>query len=165
MNILAIDIGTHCGYCYNQGKAVMAGTLHLATAKEVADWGKQRLTRRGDPRICRFKHWLDELLPFNALVFEDVEFVHSRKQAHLWAAFRSVIWLAGCAECDMVVEAVPVGTLKKFATGHGGADKAMMGRALSHYDIPVCFNSLDNNAVDAVWLWLWARQNLAKETI
>jgi len=77
--------------------------------------------------------------------------------------------------CDKktIVECVPVGTLKKFATGHGGATKAMMVKALVKSDTrffavdnPECafYNTqvINDDAVDAVWLWKWAEQNLSR---
>jgi hypothetical protein len=61
-----------------------------------------------------------------------------------------------------VIECVPTGTLKKFATGHGGATKEMMEVHLKRKH-PGCWRSgLDDNGVDALWLWQWARQNLSR---
>lgn len=51
-------------------------------------------------------------------------------QAHLWASLRTVVWLAAHA-CEAKVMAVPVGTLKKFATGNGAAKKPLMASCLA----------------------------------
>jgi Holliday junction resolvasome RuvABC endonuclease subunit len=165
VNILAIDIGTHTGFCYNKGEVLHQGTWHLATPAEVTAWGKTRQTRRADPRICRFLKHVQEAGHFDAIVFEDVEFVKSRMQAHLWAGLRTVIWLASCQECDTVLEAVATGTLKKFATGGGGADKTGMLRALKLRHPHLVNVDADDNEIDATWLWLWAHTNLAKRPI
>jgi len=52
--------------------------------------------------------------------------------------------------------------LKKFATGHGGATKPMMESALRR-KYPSFWNPyMDDNAIDAAWLYLWAKQNLGR---
>jgi Holliday junction resolvasome RuvABC endonuclease subunit len=162
MNILALDLGTKTGYAY--GGRLVAGTWVLGSDREIKQWGKDRLTRRGDPRVCRLAARIGEVKAsanIECVVFEDVEFATSRKQAHLWAALRSAIWLANCPDCGIIIEAVPVATLKKFATGSGAADKDAMQRALIK-QTGLEHPSWDDNAVDAIWLWLWARENLSR---
>lgn len=158
MNILALDLGTKTGYAYNFGDEVVAGTWGLALKREVTEWGKTRRTRRNDPRIKRLCDNITGLGPFDAVVFEDVQFTSTTFQAHLWAGLRSSIWL--CALTD-VCECVPVGTLKLFATGNGAATKEAMAKALTREPL---FHqlTLDDNGVDAAWLWLWARKNLQR---
>lgn len=157
MNILALDLGTNVGYAYNQGTAFQAGTWTLATDTEVAKWGKVRLTRRKDPRIERLCEHLSKLPQFDAIVIEDVQFQSARKQAHLWAGLRSAVWL--CLK-GKVFEAVDVKVLKKFA-GYGGADKDAMRRLL-YARHPKMLPYLDDNGVDACWIWHWAKENLGR---
>lgn len=157
MNILAIDIGTKTGYAYSQGPEFTAGTWTLASAKEIAKWGKDRLTRRNDPRVDRLCTLLLDLPMFDAIVIEDVQFNSSRKQAHLWASLRAAVWLCGKAT---LFEAVDVKTLKKFA-GYGGADKDAM-RCLLYARHPETSLHLDDNGVDACWVWHWAKENLGR---
>jgi hypothetical protein len=60
------------------------------------------------------------------------------------------------------VDCVPVATLKKFATGHGGATKEMMATSLQK-KLPGLFEQkLDDNAIDAVWLFKWAETFLTR---
>lgn len=154
IDILAIDIGTHCGYAYNRGdSATTAGTLHLATKDEVTAWGKERITRRKDPRVERLCDFLTNLGTFDVIIFEDVEFMKYRLQTQLWSSLRAAIWLCGTAR---VFECLPVGTLKKFATGSGKASKELMAKFLAGDA------KLDDNAVDAIWLWRWAELNLKR---
>jgi hypothetical protein len=158
MNIVALDLGTHTGYAYNLGPDFTVGTWHLASGKEITKWGKDRYTRRKDPRVERLCEKLEALPVFDVLVFEDVQFVSSQKQAHLWASFRTVAQLCGKAA---IFECVDVKTLKKFATGSGNADKEAMRRALyAHH--PKMLGHLDDNGVDAAWLWHWANQKLSR---
>lgn len=158
MNILALDIATACGYAYTDGVCFNAGTWTLATAKEIRQWGKERLTRRRDPRVERLCETLTMLPQFDAIVIEDVQFASSRKQAHLWAALRSAVWLCGKAK---VFEAVDVQTLKKFAVS-GGVDKYAMRAALALQHPQLWRDEYDDNAIDAIWIWLWAEKNLAR---
>ena len=175
MDILALDIGTHTGWAYNRGRAFHAGTWDLASASEITTWGKQRLTRRQDPRACRMLDNIRLFGYFDAVVFEDVQFVRSQMQGQLWASLRAAVWLAHCEAGATFLEAVPVATLKKFATGGGSATKERMCGALIQADNRYakaakedCVRDLktntelDDNAVDAIWLWKWGQQNLGR---
>jgi Holliday junction resolvasome RuvABC endonuclease subunit len=161
VKILAIDLGTHTGVACNFDLwTPREMTWDLATPKEVTAWGKQRLTRRCDPRITRFKVFLQALpVSPDLVVFEDVEFSTYTKQTQLWSSFRTVIWVVFGGRA--VIDCVPVTTLKKFATGSGNADKAMMRYAMfKHY--PDTDPNLDNNAIDALWILKWAEKNLSR---
>lgn len=163
MNILALDYGTKTGYCYGSDASdLQFGTWKLATDKEVTGWGKSRLTRTCDPRIARLAGYLRAFPLANMIVFEDVQFASSTYQVQLWASLRTVAWLDYPPGTQF--ECVPVGTLKKFATGSGTATKERMGQCFvtaGHIRIEH-FLSLDDNAVDAIWIWLWAKQIFAR---
>lgn len=159
MNALAIDIGTHCGYAYNHGDDFHAGTWHLMTAKEVTAQAKVRLNRRKDARIKRLCDYVNDLGTFDVIIFEDVNFVSTTYQAHLWAGLRSAIWLCGIAKH---FDCVPVKTLKKFATSNGEATKDAMGAALKQRHPSLWRVEHSDDAIDAIWLWLWAQKNLAR---
>lgn len=179
MNILALDLATNTGFAHS-GKGTCwiptLGTWTLATDKEIRDWGKSRMVRRLDPRVVRlaqrlheFKDWVD------VVVFEDVQFQSYTQQCQLWSSLRSAIWLTFC-EPLIVVECVPVQTLKLFAANHGGATKEMMinavvrsntdrfspgdrqGRFWDKFQLL----SHDDNAADAYHLFTWATTNLGR---
>lgn len=162
---LALDLGTNTGFAYNAEDHFHSGTWVHATASEIKAWGKNRMRRRSDPRISRFHAKLVELNyshKFDQVIFEDVEFNTYTYQCQLWASYRAAIWLTFPGE---IVECVPVSTLKLFATGHGGADKATMKRALiaKHGgDKNPWMEKADDNEVDAIWLWHWAKTNLSR---
>ena len=162
VKILALDLGTHTGVAWNYPAPLLPGevTWHLANAKEVTAWGKQRLTRRCDPRIERFRVLLQAfpVMP-DLVVFEDVEFSTYTKQTQLWASFRTVIWVVFGGHA--VIDCVPVTTLKKFATGNGMADKSQM-KAAMFKQYPVTDSCLDDNAIDALWILKWAEKNLSR---
>lgn len=161
MNCLALDLGTSTGYAFNNGDHFEYGTWLLASDKEVTTWGKDRYRRRCDPRVLRLHAtlvMLQDKYNFAHVVFEDVQFGSTTYQTQLWASFRAAVWLVIPAAR---IECVPVGTLKKFATGHGGATKEMMAAALArkHPEIHLTDASTDDT-VDAIWLWQWAKINL-----
>lgn len=162
MKILALDLGTNTGYAAGdtEGSEFTMGTWKLATGKEVTQWGKERLTRRRDPRPQRL---CDNILKLKSIpdivVFEDVQFATSTYQTQLWSALRTGVWM--CLSGVVKFECVPVATLKKFATGNGAATKYHMecdfilkegGRG----------GTYDDNAIDAYFIWQWAKQNLSR---
>lgn len=179
MKILALDIATTTGFAHNTAPGpFVAGSIRLAGAKEIAQWGKQRLTRRGDPRICRLYDFVQGFGRLDVVIFEDVQFVHSQVQAQLWASLRAAVWAAVCPDCNhTLMECVPVQTLKAFAGAGAGASKAGMCRALVKADSRFTYDFaqdppsekvfdsetglwLDDNAVDAIWLYKWAKAKI-----
>jgi len=175
--ILALDLGTSTGTARHKNESVLALTMEWANPKEVTEWKKTRRTRTGDPRIARFYRWLMFAIQtegIDHIVFEDVEFCSQTYQCQLWSSFRTCVWIAADL-CGCDISAVPVGSLKKFATGKGTATKVEMAKALiangggrftlkrkvGVWDTEFeC--SLDDNAVDALWLYSWAMENLVK---
>ncbi|MCI0695677.1 hypothetical protein L0337_27200 [candidate division KSB1 bacterium] len=180
MNFLALDLGTQTGYAWNHDDVFECGTWQLATKTEIAQWGKDRFRRRCDPRIPRLYArilMLHDAHKFDGVVFEDVQFASTTYQAQLWSSLRAAVWLSVPSE---IIDCVPVGTLKNFATGHGAAPKNMMALALCRRDSRfvkqkknVTFSvdsvaepiALDDNAVDAVWLHKWAEANLSRKYV
>jgi Holliday junction resolvasome RuvABC endonuclease subunit len=118
------------------------------------------MLRRQDPRIARLFHWLRGVLKPDLVVFEDVEFQTYTCQTQLWSSFRTAVWLA-FSDRSVILECVPVTTLKKFATGYGSADKKQM-RAALFTQFPETRPDLDDNAVDALWILKWAEHNLGR---
>lgn len=158
MDICALDLATSTGYAFNRGGLFQAGTWKLAADREVTIWGKVRLTRRKDPRIERLCKHVGALGQFDVLVFEDVTFRSSTWQTQLWSSLRTAVWLCGQAQH---FECVPVKTLKLFA-GHGSADKVYMSKALKRQHPELWKAEYNDDAIDAIWLWLWAKKNLER---
>lgn len=167
-NILALDIGSHGGYAYGGGydspKHWVAGTWNLATKSELAYAKGFRLDRRLDIRVAKFAHTLENFVRSNSIdvvVFEDVKFIKSRGQAHLWASFRGVIW-SFAARWGLDTDCLDVQKLKLFASGRAFATKEDMARAWKrkHPERPII--GLDDNAVDALHLLDWANNLLNK---
>lgn len=160
MNILALDLGTSTGYAYNIVEKLSYGHWLLATDKEVRQWGKERLTRRRDPRPQRLCDNILQLpLVPDLIVFEDVMFASSTLQVQLWSALRTSLWM--CLGDAVRFDCIAVQSLKKFAC-RGGADKIAMKDALYTQHKEIFRPSMTGDEVDAVWIWLWAKQNLSR---
>lgn len=174
MKILALDLGTLTGYALEApGYPGGCGTWKLATDAELRRQKLTRGDRRGDIRftnLVRHLRYTCECLRVDMMVFEDVQFASTSMQAHLWASLRAAVWLMG-DEFKVRVDCCPVGTLKRFATGNGGAKKDAMAAALVAKHDRFFFRGdtvvdgstnveLDDNAVDALHLLDWAKSLL-----
>lgn len=173
MNLLALDLGTKTGYAYSgsDGKMIY-GTWILAKPKEITFARRLRLDRRSDPRFLTLLNHLRRVhveASLDYILFEDIQFASTTFAVQLWASFRAAVWLM--AEYGIQSDCLPVGSLKKFASGNGAADKPAMARALVRQESRFRLASggvvdtfteeiLDDNVVDAIHLHRWGRQNL-----
>lgn len=163
MNILALDLGTRMGWCCNEGSTIGHAAFTLATDRQLREDKKDRFNRRSDIRIQNFFKWLASIKANqkpDVVVFEDVEFASSTYQVQLWSSLRTAVWISFPRD-KYIVDCVPVGALKKFATGSGSANKEAMRKYLRdpRFDKPTL---LDDNEVDAIWLWIWAEKTFAR---
>lgn len=139
--VLALDIATHCGYYSMHGN----GTWNFTESK-----------RRNDNK--QHKDFRDTLLGFirehgiRQIVAEDINVNNHFTDMRKLSEFRGILFEI-CDELDLPEpEFVNVATLKKWATGNGRADKAMMMRDCEekyHYAPP------DDNAADACHLYYY----------
>jgi len=177
VNILALDLGTQTGLCFNQGEdSIVHGNWTLATKKEVSIIHRDHADRELDPRIPRFFQRLSGLVAvapvairqsplIHHIIFEDVEFASTLRQCQLWSSYRTVVWMVAHLH-NIKCSCVPVKTLKKFATGSGHAEKDDMRRALERrktfkHRVP----NLTEDEVDATFLWIWAKNYLEHKVI
>jgi hypothetical protein len=144
--ILALDLGTTTGWALRgQDSRVTSGSL---TFKPTRFEG-------GGMRYLRFRGWLDEVADLSGglarVVFEEVRRHAGTDAAHIYGGFLGQLstW---CEEHQIPYEGVPVGTIKRFATGRGNADKAAMIAAMRARG----FAPADDNEADAIALLLWA---------
>lgn len=114
-------------------------------------------TSRGyDARPGKLFRVVQELIAtkkIDTIAFEDVQFHNSTAQSHLWASLRGVMW-AAAGDRPIGWHAIPVGTIKKFATGRGDATKEMMMNSLLNLDLCIT----DDNEADAIWVALCAAE-------
>jgi Holliday junction resolvasome RuvABC endonuclease subunit len=144
--ILALDLGTITGYAI----AGADGGITSGTAEFRLDrW------QSGGMRFLRFKRWLTEIKNqaggLDLVVYEQV-----RKHAGVDAAHSFGGWLAiltaWCDHHDIAYQGVPVGTIKRFITGKGNADKTAVIEAVRARG----FKPADDNEADAIAILLWA---------
>lgn len=168
IRILALDPATTTGFCYGEvGTTPKAGAITLATDKEITAFRKQRLDRRQDPRPIRLYKFLGDLCYASfkspdVIVFEDVQFQSYTQQCQLWSSLRTAIWMFSHFHGVHTIDCLNVSKLKSFATGYGAADKDAMARALYKKHPQFLEQKLDDNGVDAAWLWLWAAQTFKR---
>jgi Holliday junction resolvasome RuvABC endonuclease subunit len=105
-------------------------------------------------RYLRFKHWLTELKSvtgdLHAVYFEEVRRHAGVDAAHAYGGFMAHL-TAWCEHHQIPYQGVPVGTIKRHATGKGNASKDEMIAAVRARG----FDPIDDNEADALALLLW----------
>ena len=151
--ILALDPGTITGW------ALRGSDGHITSGSE--SFRPQRF-EGGGMRFLRFKRWLTELKAvadgIDALHFEEVRRHVSTDAAHAYGGFLATL-TAWCEHHQIPHQGVPVGTIKKHATGKGNAGKddvIAAARARGHQPV-------DDNEADALALLHWAIEQHALE--
>lgn len=147
MNILAIDIGTQCGWALGtRGGAITGGTENFAPAKHGGH----------GPRWLAFRQFLTATArtvgEVHAVYFEDVKRHEGVLAAHAYGGFLAMLQ-AWCATNHIAMHPLGVGEIKKHWTGKGNANKAMMiaaAKDLGHAPV-------DDNHADALAILALAR--------
>lgn len=106
-------------------------------------------------RYLRFKRWLTEIKQscdgIDAVYFEEVRRHAGVDAAHAYGGFMAHL-TAWCEHHQIPYQGVPVGTIKKHATGKGNAGKQEMVAAMQ----ALGFRPEDDNEADALALLMWA---------
>ena len=145
-SLLALDLGTSTGWA-------------LRTADDYTSSGTVLLKHTrydgGGMRFLRFRRWLEDLDqdagPIEAIYFEEVRRHVGTDAAHIYGGLLAVL-SAWCEEHLVAYQGVPVGPIKRFATGKGHADKAAVIDAIRSRG----FAPRDDNEADALAILLWA---------
>jgi len=85
------------------------------------------------------------------VVFEEVRRHAGTDASHVYGGFLGTL-TSWCEQHELPYQGVPVGTIKRYATGKGNADKAAMIAAMRARG----FAPADDNEADALALLLWA---------
>lgn len=119
-------------------------------------------------RSLRLRQWLvryhtgaapDQATRLDAIYFEEVRRHSSVQAAHVYGELSGAL-MAFCEEYAIPYSSVPVGTIKKAATGKGNASKQeMIAAAIHHYGI---FAMTDDEA-DALGILRYAQTVLHPE--
>jgi Holliday junction resolvasome RuvABC endonuclease subunit len=106
-------------------------------------------------RFLRFKRWLTEIKNsvegLDAVYFEEVRRHVGVDAAHAYGGFMAHL-TAWCEHHQIPYQGVPVGTIKRHATGKGNADKHAMLTAMR----ALGYTPVDDNEADALALLRWA---------
>ncbi len=143
--VLALDLGTTTGWA-------LRGYDGLITSGTVSF--KPSRFDGGGMRYLRFQSWLSEMDrlvgPIEAIYYEEVRRHIGTDAAHVFGGLMAV--LTAWAEMRGVpYQGVPVGTIKKHATGKGNAPKqAMIDAARARG-----FHPKDDNEADAIAILFW----------
>ena len=144
--ILALDLGTTTGWALRPHDG--------QTAHGFVSFKSQRF-EGGGMRYLRFKHWLAELKnitgDINAVYFEEVRRHVGVDAAHVYGGLMATL-TTWCEHHCIPYQGVPVGTIKKHATGKGNSGKAEVIAAMRANGHPVT----DDNEADALAILHWA---------
>ena len=145
LTVLALDLGTTTGWAVRPREEQIAhGTINF----------KPQRFEGGGMRYLRFKHWLSELKSvtgdLHAVYFEEVRRHVGVDAAHAYGGFMAHL-TAWCEHHNIPYQGVPVGTIKRHATGKGNASKDEMIAAVRARG----FDPMDDNEADALALLLW----------
>ena len=144
--ILALDLGTTTGW------ALRGSDGHITSGSE--SFRPQRF-EGGGMRFLRFRRWLTEIKQscdrIDCLHFEEVRRHVSTDAAHVYGGFLATL-TAWCEHHQIPYQGVPVGTIKKHATGKGNANKDAMLAAVRGWG----YAPVDDNEADALALLHWA---------
>lgn len=136
---LALDLGTNTGWALRRDGTTISGTASFKVGRYEG----------GGMRYLRFQRWLDELARdgVDSIWFEEVRRHAGTDAAHVYGGLLATL-TAWCEHHGIPYSGVPVGTIKKHATGKGNANKdAMIAAAVARGFTPV-----DDNEADALAL-------------
>ena len=148
MTILALDLGTQTGWALtSRDGSITSGSQSF----------KPQRFEGGGMRFLRFKRWLTDIKQCNdgidQVVFEEVRRHVGVDAAHAYGGFMGQL-TAWCEHHQIPYQGVPVGTIKKHATGKGNAGKDdVIASVTARGHAPV-----DDNEADALALLHWAIQ-------
>jgi Holliday junction resolvasome RuvABC endonuclease subunit len=144
--ILALDLGTTTGWAIRDHTSLItSGTVSFKPSRYDG----------GGMRYLRFTNWLTEIDrlsgPIEAIYFEEVRRHVGTDAAHVFGGLLAVLTSWGELR-GVPYQGVPVGTIKRHATGKGNANKqAMIDAACARG-----FSPADDNEADAIAILLWA---------
>ncbi|GAB5501323.1 MAG: hypothetical protein PsegKO_36340 [Pseudohongiellaceae bacterium] len=138
--LLALDLGTTTGWALRlRDGTITSGTFSLKNSRYEG----------GGMRYLRFRSWLDELeapgtMP-ELIVFEEVRRHLGTDAAHVYGGLLATL-TTWCERRILPYQGVPVGSVKKHATGKGNASKqAIIEAMVARGHAPV-----DDNEADAL---------------
>lgn len=109
----------------------------------------------GGIRYLRFRAWLDsmaqDVVGIGVVYYEEVRRHLSTDAAHVHGGLLATL-TSWCEQQSVPYQGVPVGTIKRFITGKGNADKQAVIEAVRARG----YRPSDDNEADAIAILLWA---------
>ena len=144
-HILALDLGSRLGWAARMPDGgIVSGTKQF----------KPDRFEGGGMQWVRFRHWLGTIAfrtHVQRIVFEEVRRHAGTTAAHIYGGF--LAHLSEYCEGTLIpYSSLPVGTIKRFATGKGNANKEAVIAAIRARG----FKPLDDNEADALAILLCA---------
>lgn len=151
---IGLDLGTTTGYAILNpaGGRCVSGTWDL----------RPRRHEGGGMRYLRFEGWVRELLKHDlrgsVVGYEEVRRHAGTDAAHVYGGLVATLQRV-CEELHVPYTGVPVGTIKREATGKGNAPKpAMIQAAIAHWARP---DDVTDDEADALFVAECLRKGLA----
>lgn len=144
--ILALDLGTRTGFALLLDGRVQSGVNEFRPGRHEG----------AGMQFVRFRGWLDGLhraTGLTAVYYEEVRRHRGTDAAHTYGAFWGTL-TAWCQEHGVPFAGVPVGAVKKFATGKGNSDKTAMVVAAQQ---KLGYAGRDADEADAMWILAFVR--------
>lgn len=155
---LGLDLGTYLGYALVNTNVV---TLDLPGTVIYGEWDlSSRRFEGGGMRFVRFRDSLDRLdkhAPIRRVYLEEVRGHRGTDAAHVYGGLLAVL-TAWCEMKEIPYAGIPVGTVKKHATGKGNSKKEIMIEAAERR---FGKSGLTDNEADALWILSAGLEGLA----
>lgn len=153
LNVLTFDLGTKTGWAARTEEGIVSGTGNFG-----------RKTHEGEGmRYLRFDMFLADLFARyrpDLIAYEEVRRHKGTIAAHVYGGFQGI--LTRSAEAGAIsYSGVPVGKIKKHATGQGNAGKEQMiqaARARGH-------DPVDDNEADALAILYYSLDKLVSPCV
>ena len=149
MMVLGLDFGKHTGFAVinEKGELVHKELLSMSSHK--------------GERAYKLFHKINSWCMFNqgAIAYERLDFIKGKSWQQMYYGFLAIAELLAC-EYNIPCYGVPVGTLKKHATGIGNCAKELMIQSANKkYDLSLL--KKDHDIADAIWVadWCWNKVN------
>ena len=144
-NWLALDLATTTGWATSKaGASIVSGFESY----------KSRRFEGGGMRFLNFRRWLDRMLEelqfIDWIAFEEVRGHKGTDAAHIYGGLLAILG-SWCEEHGIPYQGVPVGEIKKHATGKGNSGKDLMIKAMQAKG----HNPADDNEADALAIMYW----------
>jgi hypothetical protein len=144
--ILCLDLGGKTGWAMKQADGqITSGTIEFKPGRFEG----------GGMCFLRFKDWLDEITayagPIKSIHFEEVRRHLGTTAGHVYGGFLACL-TSWCEARCIPYQGVPVGTIKRHATGKGNAGKEAVIQAMRAKG----HNPADDNEADALAILHWA---------